>query len=248
MLRQSLLFQFKHGDHICVFYRSEDSLREVLTPYIADGLRRSQKCFCAQKPHIAGQLLNDLRAIGINTTDAIRRGALEIHTEDEVYFRNRKFEPRAMINMLARALKDAQEMGFSGLRTAGEMSWAMEGRNSCDQMLEYEQMVEELFPGKPGVGLCQYNLNTFPPQILAKVIDAHRCNLTEPSCSPIHSAITVRSGNYWSEIVADKLVRAPNYYYVVQRRKPSEVVGWGVARDFDSAHTKAKQIIQGAGL
>ena len=247
MLRESPIFQFRHGDHICVFYRSEDSLREVLTPYIAEGLRRGQKCFCAQKPHIGGQLLNDLRFIGVNTTDAIRRGALEIHTEDEAYFSNRRFEPQAMTDMLARSMKEALERGFTGFRTAGEMSWVLDGRNLCDQMFEYERLVEEFFPGKPAVGLCQYNVNVFPPQILEKVVTAHRLCVTEPSGSPIHSAITVRKGNYWSEIVADRLVLSPNYYYVVQRRTPAEVVGWGIERDYDAAHTKAEKIIQKAG-
>jgi hypothetical protein len=246
MLRHSPIFQFRHGDHICVFYRSEDSLREVLTPHIAEGLRLGQKCFCAQKAHIAGQLLNDLRFMGVNTTDALRRGALEIHTEDEAYFPNRKFEPQAMIDALARSMESAIERGFTGFRTAGEMSWALDGRNLCDQLVEYEQMVEEFFPGKPAIGLCQYNLNVFPREVLDKVIEAHRLNLTDPSQSPIHSTMTIRNGNYWSEIVADRLVLSPNYYYVVQRRKSTEILGWGVARDFDAASTKAEQIIHRA--
>lgn len=35
MLRHSPLFHFKPGDHACVFYRSEDSLLDVLTPHVA---------------------------------------------------------------------------------------------------------------------------------------------------------------------------------------------------------------------
>jgi len=72
MFRQSPLFQFRHGDHICVFYRSEDSLREVLTPYIAEGLRRGQKCFCAQKPYIGGQLFDKFK----NYQAAFNTGAI----------------------------------------------------------------------------------------------------------------------------------------------------------------------------
>src|ERR1700749_4177872 len=93
MFHNSLLFQFKHGDHTCVFYRNEDSLREVLTPYIADGLRRGERCFCAQAPQICKRLVFDLQFLRIDTDSAIRRGALEIHSFDEVYFPNRKFEP-----------------------------------------------------------------------------------------------------------------------------------------------------------
>jgi hypothetical protein len=246
MLRQSPLFQFRHGDHICVFYRSEEALREVLTPYIAEGLRRGERCFCAQKPHTGQRLLFDLRFLGIDTDDAIGRGALEIHREDEVYFPNRKFEPQVMRDMLMRSLDDAVGKGFTGFRTAGELSWAIEGRDECDQLLDYEHMVEECFPGRPATGLCQYDMSKFAPQVLASVIEAHRAHVSEGNPSPIYSGVSIRNGNYWSEIVADKLVLAPNFYYVVQQRKPSEVVGWGVAPSFESAQAQAEQIVREA--
>jgi len=35
------LFQFKHGDHTCVFYSAITSLLEILTPYIVEGLRNT---------------------------------------------------------------------------------------------------------------------------------------------------------------------------------------------------------------
>src|SRR5581483_11719862 len=163
MFRQSLLFQFKHGDHICVFYRTSESLREVLVPYIAEGLRRGERCFCAQTPEICKQLVFDLRFLGVDTDSAIRRGALEIHTVDEVYFPNRKFEPNVMMDLLLHSMEDAWRQGFSALRTAGELAWASEGGTDCDQLLAYEKLVEEIFPGKLVLGMCQYNVDKFSP-------------------------------------------------------------------------------------
>jgi len=242
MFRQSLLFQFKHGDHTCVFYRSEDSLREVLTPYIAEGLRRGERCFCAQKPQICKRLIFDLRFLGVDTDDAIRRGALEIHTEDEAYFPNKRFEPRAMVDMLMRSLDDALARGFPAFRTAGELSWAAEGREKCDQLIEYEQMIDECFPGKPAIGLCQYDVNAFSTDVLESVIGAHRLHMTDGRPGSFHTGVTVRTNNCWTEIVADKLVVDPNFYYVVQRRDPADVLGWGIAPTFDLANERAERI------
>ncbi len=242
MLRNSPLFQFRHGDHVCVFYRSEDSLREVLTPYVADGLRRNERCFCVQKSHIAKRLIFDLQFLGIDTDDASRRGALEIHTEEEVYLTGGRFEPHAMMNLLMRSLDDALANGFTAFRTAGELSWAARGKNTCNQMLDYEHMVEECFPGRHAIGLCQYDMNAFEPEVLDGVIRAHRLHLDDESPSLIHSGITIRHGNYWSEIVADKLVLSPSYYYVVQRQRPSEIIGWGTAPTFDTASERAEQL------
>jgi len=61
MLRNFPLFQFRHGDHICVFYQSEIALMEVLTPYIAEGLRKGECCFCVQKSSTAKRLFDNLR-------------------------------------------------------------------------------------------------------------------------------------------------------------------------------------------
>jgi MEDS: MEthanogen/methylotroph, DcmR Sensory domain len=244
MFRNSLLFQFKHGDHTCVFYRNEDSLREVLTPYIADGLRRGERCFCAQAPQICKRLVFDLQFLGIDTDSAIRRGALEIHSFDEVYFPNGKFVPDAMMDLLLRSVEDASHKGFTALRTAGELSWASQSRAVCDQILTYEKLVDEVFPGKPVIGLCQYNLGSQTPEILERLIHAHRAHLYEGRPSASQAGLSIRTTNCWTEIVADKLIVNPNYYYVVQRRRPAEILGWGIASSFDAAHERAERIAQ----
>ncbi|HVN18361.1 MAG TPA: MEDS domain-containing protein [Dongiaceae bacterium] len=244
MFRTSSLFHFNHGDHACVFYRNEESLREVLSPYIADGLRRGERCFCAQTPQICKQLLNDLRFLGIDTDQAIQRGALELHTCEEAYFPNGKFQPETMIELLLHSMEDAWRRGFTALRTAGELSWALEGKADCDQLLSYEKLVDDLFPGKAVTGLCQYRIQSFSPAILQSVVDAHRFHMSQENPRAFHTGITVRNGACWTEIVADKLVVNPPHYYVVQRREDHQVLGWGVAPTFDEANTQASRVIQ----
>lgn len=244
MLRHSSLFQFRHGDHTCVFYRTEDALREILTPFVADGLRRGERCFCAQKSHIARRLVFDLRFLGIDTDEALRRGALEIHTEDDVYLPNNKFEPQLMMNMLLRSMDDALHNGFTAFRTAGELSWAVRGIDRCDQLIDYEKIVDRCFPGKPAIGLCQYDINAFAPEVLESAIQAHRIRLADVSHNTTHSGMAIREGEYWSEIVANKRVQKPSYYYVVERHGLPEIVGWGIANSFDSATEQAGNLVQ----
>jgi MEDS: MEthanogen/methylotroph, DcmR Sensory domain len=242
LLRNSPLFQFRHGDHTCLFYRSEDTLMDVLTPYIAEGILRGERCFCAQNPEVLKRLLFDLRFLGIDTDREIRRGSLDLHTEDEAYFVNQRFEPQAMIEMLMRTIEEARENGFAGLRTAGEMGWAVRGRNECDNILGYEKLVEESFPGKAAIGLCQYAVDEFRPDILDSVLESHRLHFDERKGTTLHSSIHVHFGQHGAEIVADKLTVDPRYYYVVQQVRPREIVGWGVAPNFDSATARAEQL------
>jgi MEDS: MEthanogen/methylotroph, DcmR Sensory domain len=241
-MRNSPLFQFKHGDHICVFYRRQQDLLEILTPYIAQGILKGERCFCAQKPEVLKQLVYDLRFLGIDTDREIARGALDLHTEDETYFPKKRFEPAAMMEMLTRSIAESFERGFTAFRTAGEMSWAVRGRNECDQILEYEAMVQKCFPGKRAIGMCQYPMGEFPPDVLECVLQAHHMHLAEANSHSLHSSLHVRYGDCVAEVVADKVVIDPRFYYVVQQQRPREIVGWGVAPTFEGATTLAADL------
>jgi hypothetical protein len=244
MFRHSSVFQFKNGDHTCLFYRTANDLMRVLIPFIADGLRRNERCFCAQKPEILKQLVYDLRYLGINAEQEIRRGALELRSEDETYFPNRRFEPQVMMDMLIRSMREAKEKGFLSFRSAGELSWAVEGRNECDLVIGYEKLVNEYYPGKPAIGLCQYCIDKFPPEVLKCVVNAHRMHLVEPSGSA-YSSLSLRNGHWAAELVADKTAHNPRYYYVVHGQQPQEVLGWGVAPNFESANASIIQLALG---
>lgn len=88
------LMKFKRGDHICVVYRDEDTLLETLALYIADGMRKGERCFCAQKPHMVPRLLKELELLGVDAAQETRRGVLEVRPENEFYFSSGRFEPQ----------------------------------------------------------------------------------------------------------------------------------------------------------
>ena len=244
MLQSSSSFQFKHGDHICVFYRSQDALMEVLTPYIAQGLLKRERCFCAQRPETLKRLSYDLRFLGVDVDREVARGALELHTVEETYQLDTGFEPSAMMEMLTTAIAAASAQGFSALRTAGEMSWAARGRTACDHIVEYEAEVAKHFPGKPAIGLCQYDVNQFAPELLSQVLENHKMSLTDAASNLMHSSLCIRQDPCNVEIVVDRFVVDPPHYYVVQRQPKSEVLGWGVAPTFDSATAQAEQLVR----
>lgn len=239
---KSPLFHFKRGNHACVFYRSEEALLETLTPYVAEGLRLGERCFCAQKPAVIKRLLFDLRFIGIDTEREIRRGALELHTENEVYFPNKRFEPKVLMQLLMDSVDESVKRGYSGFRTAGELSWAVEGRQQCDQVIAYERLVEDAFPGRAAIGICQYDMRKFSPDILESVLACHRMHVFGAQPGSHHSSMGLGIGECTAEIVADKFVLSPGYYYVVQQRYPREIVGWGIAPDFETATGRAEQL------
>lgn len=243
MLTCSSVFQFKRGDHICIFYRDAATLVETLVPYLIDGLRKGERCFCAQRPEIISPLRRALESRGVDTHQEIRRGALEIHSEDEVYFPQGAFEPQAMMELLERSIDESLRQGFAGFRTAGEMSWALSGRKGCDQLPAYEEMVNATFPEKAAIGICQYPVHSFSPAALDSIIAAHRMALQETMISTNHSALSMRRGEYVADIVADRFDPATAFHYVVQKHGGKDVLGWGIEQGMDQAMQASHSII-----
>ncbi len=58
-------------------------------------------------------------------------------------------------------IDEAVLSGFSASRTAGELSWAVEGRDECDRLVAYEQKVQASYPRKRAAGMCMYPIRSF---------------------------------------------------------------------------------------
>jgi hypothetical protein len=244
----SSLVQFQRGDHLCIFYRDEPSLVESLVHYLETGRRRRECCFCAQKAHIIPQVLAGLEARGMNTQLEMQLGTLNIHTIDEFYFSGGRFEPQPLFDSLEQAIQIALTLGFTGLRVAGELSWALDGSHGdphvlCNQIIAYERMVERSLPGKPVICACHYAADLFPPDVLRQVLDAHRLAIEETMVSANHSMLTLRSGNFLADIVTDPADRGAAFDYVVQKRASHDVLSWGQEPTIDAAISTAEAIM-----
>jgi len=231
MSRVRSLFSFKHGDHTCVLYGDQRSLLDVLTPYVADGLRKNERCFCAQKPETLRALALDLQFLGIDIDKEVQRGRLELHTTNEVYFRSNRFEPEMLLDLLLRSVDDSARQGFGALRTAGELSWAVQGRGNCDRLVGYEEAVQAAYPGKRVLGICQYPLKDVPPPVLDRIVRAHS-KILKAADTRIAS-LCIAGPGCEAEIVTDRLTVRPAYQYVVQLRNGEHL--WGNSEDFSDA-------------
>jgi hypothetical protein len=176
---------FRHGDHICLSYHSEQYLLGFLEQYVMEGLRRDELCFCVQRPRILRRLVENLQSMGVDTDAEQGRGALELHTEREVYFSTGAFDPAIMINLLMRSLDECMRKGFSAFRTAGDLSWAMRDPKIYQTLIGYEQMVNQCYPGKPAIGLCQYQANETPVDFLKSILEHHKLHFSEKAASLI---------------------------------------------------------------
>jgi hypothetical protein len=95
-----------------------------------------------------------LRASGINPQKEVARGALLLSSPEEAYLVGGQFDRHAMIKFLDEAMQEAINLGFTGFRGTGDLSWAARDTGACAQMAEYEAMlnkfrVRSLNPSSP---------------------------------------------------------------------------------------------------
>src|SRR5262249_20421768 len=116
------------------------------------------------------------------------------------------------------------------------------GEKECNQVVGYEHLVEQAFPGKPVIALCQYATHDFRPQTLEGVLAAHKIHLVEDGQT--HVSLSLAFESHTAEIVANRTAFRPTFHYVVQEQKyPHDVLGWGMEADFHAANDRVRRLV-----
>ena len=159
--------------HLASVYEDRDEQLERVASFLRQGLERNERCLYVVHDNTAEAVRVALRNVGVDVTAARDSGALSIHTPDEVQFRTGEFDRAATVEFWTDALESAQRQGFERLRTAVEMTWALDSRTDLDSLAEYEAVLNPLLTGEDCIALCQYNRDRFPPEAIADVVHNH---------------------------------------------------------------------------
>lgn len=164
------------GGHLChVFDTTEQSLA-VLVPFLADGLEAGDRCVSDLAETPIEDVRRALEERGIDTDARIAEGDLVLRPAREGYGEPEAFDVQERIDALEAQVWEAREDGYENLRSAGEMSWAAGDRLDRETLARYEAELNRLFEREAGqhvLGLCQYHLSVFEPEVAADVLRAH---------------------------------------------------------------------------
>ena len=160
------------GDHAAFFYRHRSEQFACAIPYIQCGLDRNERCLYIADNNSVPRFLQELEKVGIDIDAARRSGALTVATKRETYLKHGGFEPDKMIAALKEEAARSRELGFTGFRASGEMTWALESPTWLKTVIEYEAKLEGERP--PGTTLlCQYDETRFPERLISEMIRVH---------------------------------------------------------------------------
>jgi two-component system, chemotaxis family, sensor kinase Cph1 len=162
----------KLGDHAALFYRTEAEQLDIAIPFIAIGLERNERCLYIAEHHTTTEIRLKLQDFGVDVEKAEKNGALDVVTKHETYLKHGAFQPDKMIVDLCDAVQSAMDSGFTGLRAAGELSWALDLPSALSQMVKYEEELDDHFHAK-FAALCQYDESRYPANICERMKQLH---------------------------------------------------------------------------
>jgi excisionase family DNA binding protein len=155
------------GSHLATFYGSDSGRLRLTVPLFAEGLRVGQPCFLAASGSVLDAYLDALRATpGVDLDGALRSGQLYTadgpgaSTADALAFWEQLFWK-------------ALAGGPNVLRIVGEMACELEGFDSADEMIRYEEAFSAMAKRFPTITLCQYDAREFDGATVLSAIRAH---------------------------------------------------------------------------
>lgn len=165
--------EVKLGDHLCCLYQTEAEHRAVLAPFLVQGLTQGQKVLYIVDAHTHTDILNYVRAGGLEVEPYLASGQLTILTADQTYLRDGRFDPDRMVDLVRAMTGRALAEGYTALRVTGEMTWTLRGLPDTAPLLEYEAKIEKFLSGSACLAMCQYDRRCFEPALLLDIFTAH---------------------------------------------------------------------------
>jgi MEDS: MEthanogen/methylotroph, DcmR Sensory domain len=178
MVKGQMISEIQLGDHVAFFYRTKAEQLKTVIPFIAIGLERNERCMYIAEDHTPAEICRHLQDFGVDVKEAQKTNALSVVTKHETYLRHGAFQPHKMIGDLCDAVQSALDAGFTGLRAAGELSWALDLPSALIQMVNYEEELENHFHSK-FAALCQYDESRFPAYLIERMKSVHPMNFSD---------------------------------------------------------------------
>jgi signal transduction histidine kinase len=158
--------------HLAFFYRSPQTQLEVATAFVEHGLRTHNRCLYFADTNSRDTVERALRSAGIDVDARMEAGDLRIERAQNAY-RAAEFDPDRLITHLAESSRESVADGYEGLWLAGELSWCFHTELDYDHVVDFEADFESASLDLPVTALCQYDLNRFDDESVAKALWTH---------------------------------------------------------------------------
>lgn len=163
-------FPLPAHEHVAVLYRGRaEALR--YGSFLAEGLARGDLCLYLAPRTFHAEVLERIRALGVDPEPPLRAGALRLHEGLSDF--------RELQQQAQQVFLDAERMAAPAVRWLEEGSWPEAVGFPMEQFFEFHALLNYQVKHYPSAALCQYDLEATEPQHLFGAIAVHRHLIVE---------------------------------------------------------------------
>ena len=173
--------------HQCMIYEGPPSnFLPSLAAEIKKRLAANYRWLYLNSPAMTAGMRSYLFAAGVDVVREIGKGSLLLPAGPNPPMPG-TFDGKRMLHEIERTVMDALANGYAGLWATGDMSWECGHEKDPYKILEYEWGLEELFRRQPALhGVCQYHLDTLPPDISRQALISHQALFVNDTLSRLN--------------------------------------------------------------
>jgi excisionase family DNA binding protein len=160
--------------HVCLYFRNPIEQWEAFRHYFLDHYRAGLPTTYLHQASSREQLIERVRAEGIDPQDAIHRGLLRIVPARDAYLRQGVFSADFMISFMRLIMVRLRADGFQKHLVTGEMDWYFTGIPGAEEIHAYERRLNKLLDEYPEVTIvCQYDVTRFDGEGVLQACCSH---------------------------------------------------------------------------
>ena len=160
--------------HDCHVYRDVADRAHQLTLFLSDGLRDNAQCRVVAYTHSPDRAVGALAGAGFDISRVLYEEALDVIPAAATPLLELPFDAAAAIDWLRNMTRGARAAGFSSMRVAIEMRWALSSSVGEAGLAAFERGLNQLVQEEPLYALCQYDAGAFPAMLLDRAARMHQ--------------------------------------------------------------------------
>ena len=165
--------RFPAGVHICQIFSDDDERQDALLAYLQSGLEGGERISCFSDRTTAPLVAEHLAHCGVSYEESCSCGALTLAATRDVYFKDNRFDPERMLEVLTKYHEDSVRQGYPAARVIGEMTTEVQHVPGGSRLLEYESKISLLQRVHPITCVCQYDARSFDGAMIMDILKVH---------------------------------------------------------------------------
>jgi signal transduction histidine kinase len=176
--------ELSSNSHVASFYDSRESQLRVATAFVVKALRDGRRCLYLTHDNTPDDVRSWFRDAGMDVDARTDAGDLQVRRASDVYLDGDRFDPDRIVDTLANAAAESVDDGYAGFSAVGENSWCFRTEADFDEIVEFEATFDARCHDLPATTLCQYGLDEFDEEAIAKAIRTHRYVVYQETVCP----------------------------------------------------------------